>query len=117
MACGDIPRFSFSGQFYQIHDAVLEPKPVQRPRPLVYAGGESETARALISETCHAYVMHGDPPEVIAQRVAGAGRSILTLRVEAPYNAEPDGKEPAMSKVRFVDLDFQKHAICIRCSE
>ena len=64
------PHFSFHGQFYQIHDAVLEPKPVQRPRPRVYAGGESDTARALISERCDAYVMHGDPPDVIARRVA-----------------------------------------------
>lgn len=63
------PRFSHEGRFYHIHDAVLEPKPVRRPRPLVYAGGESEAARTLIADRCDAYVMHGDPPDVIAQRI------------------------------------------------
>ncbi len=30
-------------------DAVLEPKPVSRPRPTIYAGGESEAAKDLIA--------------------------------------------------------------------
>ena len=44
------------------------PKP--DPLPVVYAGGESEAAKSLISRTCDAYVMHGDPPERIAPKVA-----------------------------------------------
>jgi len=63
------PRFSFRGRFYTIDDAILEPKPVSRPRPVIYAGGESEAAKALIAAQCDAYVMHGDPPERIAGRV------------------------------------------------
>jgi FMNH2-dependent dimethyl sulfone monooxygenase len=62
-------RFSYQGRFYRIEDAVLEPKPVQRPRPVIYAGGESEAARTLIAGACDAYVMHGDAPEVIGRRV------------------------------------------------
>ena len=62
-------EFSFKGRFYSIHDAILEPKPQSRPRPTIYAGGESETARDLISGLGDAYVMHGDPPAVIARRV------------------------------------------------
>src|SRR5215813_3574334 len=27
------PRFSFSGRYYKVNDAVLEPKPISRPRP------------------------------------------------------------------------------------
>ena len=62
-------RFSHEGRYYRVQDAVLEPKPVQQPRPVVYAGGESEAARTLIADLCDAYVMHGDSPEVIARRV------------------------------------------------
>jgi FMNH2-dependent dimethyl sulfone monooxygenase len=43
---------------------------VRRPRPPIYAGGESEAAKSLIARTCDAYVMHGDPPETIARKVA-----------------------------------------------
>ncbi len=60
-------RFTFEGKYYSVTDSVLEPKPV-RP-PVVYAGGESEAAKTLISSQCDAYVMHGDPPERVAPKV------------------------------------------------
>ena len=63
------PEFSFSGRFYNVEKAILEPKPLTVPRPTIYAGGESETARDLISSLCDAYVMHGDVPTLIAGRV------------------------------------------------
>jgi dimethylsulfone monooxygenase len=64
------PRFSYHGRCYQVQDAVLEPKPLTRPRPTVWAGGESEAAKALIARACDGYLMHGDPPERIAAKVA-----------------------------------------------
>ncbi len=39
-------RFSFAGKYYRVEDAILEPKPLRRPRPTVYAGGESAAAKA-----------------------------------------------------------------------
>ncbi|KAA2242922.1 LLM class flavin-dependent oxidoreductase [Chitinophaga agrisoli] len=62
-------HYSFEGKFYKIRDNVLQPKPVSQPRPMIYAGGESEAAKELIAATCDGYVMHGDAPEVIAQRI------------------------------------------------
>ncbi len=63
-------KFTHKGQLYQVEDAVLAPKPVSRPRPVVYAGGESEAAKDLIALTCDAYVMHGDPPERVGEKIA-----------------------------------------------
>lgn len=62
-------HFSFSGKYYRVEDTVMEPKPVTRPRPVIYAGGESEAAKELIAERCDAYVMHGDPPERIKEKI------------------------------------------------
>lgn len=62
-------HFSFSGKYYTVKDNVLQPKPKSSPRPFIYAGGESERAKDLISSTCDGYVMHGDDPEVIARRI------------------------------------------------
>ncbi|MBY0457339.1 MAG: LLM class flavin-dependent oxidoreductase, partial [Gemmataceae bacterium] len=67
-------HFSFSGKYYQVADNVLQPKPVTRPRPVIYAGGESEAAKNLIARTCDAYVMHGDPPERIAEKITDMRR-------------------------------------------
>ncbi len=57
-----------SGSLYQLAGTVLEPKPSRLPR--VYMGGESPTAKDLIAAQADAYVMHGDSPEVIADKVA-----------------------------------------------
>lgn len=62
--------FSFRGKYYSVEDTVAEPKPVRRPRPPIYAGGESEAAKRLITRDCDAYVTHGDPAERVAPKVA-----------------------------------------------
>ena len=61
-------RFDFGGQFYTTEQAICSPKPVKRPT--VYAGGESEKAKAMIAAQCDAYVMHGDPADAIAPKIA-----------------------------------------------
>jgi len=61
-------RFSYRGGYYRIEEAILEPKPAAQP--VLYAGGESEAAKDLIARSCDAYLMHGDPPERIAAKIA-----------------------------------------------
>jgi dimethylsulfone monooxygenase len=63
-------HFSFSGKYYRIEDSLMQPKPITQPRPVIYAGGESEAAKELISTKCDAYVMHGDPPQRIREKIA-----------------------------------------------
>jgi FMNH2-dependent dimethyl sulfone monooxygenase len=63
-------QFSFEGGRYHLQDAICAPKPVAKPRPTIYAGGESEAAKTMIATQCDAYVMHGDPPEAIAPKIA-----------------------------------------------
>jgi dimethylsulfone monooxygenase len=63
-------HFSYSGRYYRVEDNVLDPKPVSQPRPTIYAGGESPAAKDLIAEKCDAYLMHGDPPERVAEKIA-----------------------------------------------
>jgi len=63
-------HFSFSGKYYRVEDNVLEPKPVAKPRPTLYAGGESPAAKDLIAQKCDAYLMHGDPPERVREKIA-----------------------------------------------
>jgi FMNH2-dependent dimethyl sulfone monooxygenase len=62
-------HFSFEGKFYRVADTVLQPKPLTKPRPVIYAGGESEAAKELIASLCDAYVMHGDPPERVREKI------------------------------------------------
>src|ERR1700722_17786813 len=63
-------HFSYSGKYYRVEDNVLEPKPLSKPRPCIYAGGESPAAKDLIAEKCDAYLMHGDPPERVGEKIS-----------------------------------------------
>jgi dimethylsulfone monooxygenase len=105
------PRFSFAGKYYHVEEAILEPKPVAKPRPTIYAGGESEAAKQLIARDCDAYLMHGDPPERIAAKVADLsarrgkfGRPPLTFGV-AGYVVCADTEAAARAEVaRITDV-------------
>src|SRR5690606_5340669 len=72
--CWKEPTLSYQGKYYRVEETVLEPKPVRQPRPPIYAGGESEAAKSLIAATCDAWVIHGDPPEVVAPKIADMRR-------------------------------------------
>src|SRR5262249_30630734 len=63
-------HFSYEGTYYKVSDAVIQPKPRQQPRPIIYAGGKSESAKEMIAKHCDAYVMHGDPPARVSEKIA-----------------------------------------------
>lgn len=108
-------HFSYQGKFYRVDDAVLQPKPVSRPRPTLYAGGESEAAKQLISLTCDAYVMHGDPPERIREKITDMaarrerwGAPPMRYGVSA-YAIVRDTEEEAQAELRRI-TDVQQSA-------
>src|SRR6202008_3674760 len=104
-------HFSFSGNYYQVEDTVLQPKPISQPRPVIYAGGESEAAKELISERCDAFVMHGDPPDRIRSKIADMserrekkGLGPMTFGVAA-YSIVRDTKKEAQRELaRITDV-------------
>ena len=63
-------HFSFNGNYYAVDDSVMQPKPLTHPRPMIYAGGESDAAKTMITRLCDAYVMHGDHPERVREKIA-----------------------------------------------
>jgi F420-dependent oxidoreductase-like protein len=84
------PRTSFQGRYFQVHDAILEPKPLQKPHPpiLIAGGGEQLTLRAVarLGNACN---VSGSPDEV-RQKLAilrghceAAGRSYEAIEKTA----------------------------------
>ncbi|MCP1158271.1 LLM class flavin-dependent oxidoreductase [Bacillus infantis] len=61
--------FNFDGSYYSIKNAHLSPKPVQRPNPILYAGGESPRGKEAIVNHCDAYVMHGGTVEEVKTKI------------------------------------------------
>jgi FMNH2-dependent dimethyl sulfone monooxygenase len=104
-------HFDFEGKYYRVDDAVLQPKPVTQPRPVLYAGGESEAAKNLIARMCDGYVMHGDSPEKIAQRIAdmnrrreaiGLGRMIYGVAAYSVVRESQRGVDAELARITNV---------------
>ncbi len=64
------PRATFQGRYFHIEEAILEPKPVQKPHPPILIGGSGEqlTLRAVarLGNACNLF----GSPEVVAQKLA-----------------------------------------------
>jgi len=83
------PRATFAGKFYQLKDAIAEPKPVQKPHPPIWIGGNGPQ-RTLRVVARHADVWHGsgasddetrDLLKVLADHCAKVGRDMSTIRL------------------------------------
>jgi alkanesulfonate monooxygenase SsuD/methylene tetrahydromethanopterin reductase-like flavin-dependent oxidoreductase (luciferase family) len=68
-AWSDEPRVTFDGRFRQVDDLPIQPKPVQRPHPPIWFGGQAPKALARA-------VRHGDA-------FLGAGSSTTAKFAEA----------------------------------
>ena len=62
-------EFDYAGDYYRVEKAHLSPKPVSRPYPTLYAGGESAEAKQMIASLCDGYLMHGDPVENVRPKI------------------------------------------------
>src|SRR2546425_6521844 len=81
------PRTTFHGRYFHVEDAILEPKPVQKPRPpvMIAGGGEQMTLRAVarLADACN--IVGGDIAEVrnklavLREHCDAAGRDYDTI--------------------------------------
>jgi FMNH2-dependent dimethyl sulfone monooxygenase len=108
-------HFSYAGKYYRVEDNVLEPKPVAQPHPILYAGGESPAAKDLIAEKCDAYLMHGDPPERVEEKIADlrarrAKRDLPSLKFGvAGYAIVRETEREAQDELKRI-MDVQQSA-------
>lgn len=60
-------KFSFSGRYFTVKNATLFPKPVQKPHPPIYIGGESEQGRRLGAKMADIFLINGRRLEEIKE--------------------------------------------------
>jgi F420-dependent oxidoreductase-like protein len=87
------PRTTFHGRYFHVEDAILEPKPVQKPRPpvMIAGGGEQMTLRAVarLADACNiggelATVRH--KLEVLRSHCEAAQRDYATIEKTHAYS-------------------------------
>jgi FMNH2-dependent dimethyl sulfone monooxygenase len=67
-------EFNFAGDFYRIHDAPLRPKPLAKPRPEIFQGGNSMSSRRVAARVSNLMFINGHTLEearAIAHDVKG----------------------------------------------
>ena len=77
------PRVTFEGQFWQLRDAAMEPKPVQKPYPPLWFGAASEPALRRAVRLGDGFFGAGSTPtasfaeqvKVVREALAAAGRT------------------------------------------
>jgi len=62
-------EFTFKGDFYRINGAPLKPKPVRRPHPSIFQGGNSRAARQMAARVSDWYFMNGTSVEKAAEQI------------------------------------------------
>jgi len=118
---------SFQGKHYRINDAVCEPKPLQKPRPLIWLGGGGErfTLRAVarVADGCNFIGLSLDEYrhklDVLAKHCDLVGRKIGDVRkswqgsvIVGRNSAEVKSKMQLTTRSGSVaNEDFESHAI------
>lgn len=85
---------TFSGRYYQLQDATLEPKPVQTPLPLLIGGGGEKVTLRITAEHADEWNVWGDP-KILRDKMAILDRHCADL-----------GRDPSAIKRTAVALLF-----------
>jgi probable F420-dependent oxidoreductase len=94
-------RFSFHGEFFRFDDVSVQPKPVQRPRPPVWLGANSEAGVARAARLADGWLAgFGDRLPAIAARAAD-------YRMQARRN----GRTATLSLLRLVGIGASRDVV------
>jgi alkanesulfonate monooxygenase SsuD/methylene tetrahydromethanopterin reductase-like flavin-dependent oxidoreductase (luciferase family) len=117
------PRTTFTGEHYQLQDAVAEPKPVQQPYPPIWIGG-SGPKRTLRIAAQYADVWNaagGTPEEVAAssaildQHCAQIGRDPGKIRRSVQYGVSAESVDQVRTTAEaFVKIGVTDFLLILR---
>jgi FMNH2-dependent dimethyl sulfone monooxygenase len=111
-------RFSFNGKYYQITDVPMEPKPVSKPHPTIFQGGNSVAAREMAARVSDVLFMNGGSVEHIAnlikdvkQRAARYGREEKIRFAMNAFVISRDTEEEAVGVLRNIIAQANVEAV------
>ena len=106
--CDEISHFK--GEFFELPDSMQNPKPVQKPHPPLYFGGESEPALRRVAELGQGWFGYNLTPEQLDTHLdrldillAEAGRSRADVKIQVSPLRGYDSD--ALSRFRDAGVD------------
>jgi F420-dependent oxidoreductase-like protein len=112
----------FDGKYYQLAEAVQNPKPVQTPYPPIWIGGSGEqlTLR-VVAEHADVWNVMGSveecvrKAEVLARHCEDVGRDPAEIRRSTQLQFDPDKPEDMVRELEaFVEAGFEDNIIYLR---
>lgn len=62
-------EFTFKGDFFRINQGWLKPRPVSKPHPEIFQGGNSKAARRMAGKYSDWYFMNGNSVEAVKEQI------------------------------------------------
>ena len=62
--------FDFTGEFYRVHGAHSDVRPLQKPHPLLFFGGASDGALTMGAKFCDVYAIYAEPLASTRERMS-----------------------------------------------
>jgi alkanesulfonate monooxygenase len=78
--------FDFEGEFYQVHGAHSDVRPLQKPRPLILFGGASEGALEMGAAECDVFAIYAEPRATTTERIAELRARAARLGRQVGFN-------------------------------
>lgn len=100
---------TFDGTYYQLKDAPLWPKPMQRPRPPIWFGGTSKLVRRAVAK--HGQGWTPAAPHYMGLDPVWYAESLADIRARAAdFGRDPAGILPAALFMTSIDSDRDRAA-------
>jgi F420-dependent oxidoreductase-like protein len=103
---------TFTGRYYQLQDASLEPKPVQAPLPLLIGGGGEKVTLRITAQHADEWNVWGDPAilkhkmAILDQHCADLGRDPTAIQRSAVALLFMSEDAGYLEKMRAADLQL-----------
>lgn len=81
-------KTNYKGRFFEITDGIVEPKPIQKPHPPIWWGGESEESRRLTADLADGWLINastvekaGEKARDMAERLDERGKEPIQISI------------------------------------
>ena len=115
-------RTNFEGRYYQLKDAIANPKPIQKPHPPIWIGASGEATLKLTARYADVWNISGGGPDVVAELVkkfdetcAGVGRDPYSVRRSLQFDWDGNSREQLVEQCgKLLELGVTEQVIYVR---
>ena len=115
-------RTNFDGRYYQLKDAIANPKPIQKPHPPIWLGASGESTLRLTARHADVWNISGGDPTAVAEMVkkfddtcAAVGRNPNDVRRSLQFDWDGSSREQLVDlSGKFLELGVTEQVVYVR---